>query len=417
MRTGWIVAPAAVVAAASLLGCTEDALTGYAADTAPGQASPTVELVLTAGDLPMWRDTTYIGFSTPSTASESILADSSVLRARGLARVKTLPDSLFVDTAVVAVESFSDARIRLVVDTARSVFPEAGVETSVYSLNRGFDADEATWTESRPGEAWTTPGGDLGPLLGSTTVAEATDTVLIALSGADTDSLLKAWRAAEGEPGFAVVATGAGTELHVRAVALLAGSKVEGRDTLVEVVRTASPETFIYDPPQPSPGTRLRLAGQPSARVYVDFELPETIAGIDLRGSTINRATVEFRPVAAPETPFVLSELTPATSFRLLTDPFTDGEKTPIGEALPSFAALDPDSLEAGRTLSFPVTELVQLWSAADPDSIPSLRVGFRPLPESVQFGYWEFASAEDSPAVQPVVRLLVSPRTVFRLP
>lgn len=417
MKVARLSTPAALVAAASLFGCTEDSLTGYSADTAPGQASPTVEIALAASDLPQWRDTTYAGFSTPSTASELLVSDRADLRSRWLGRVETLPDSVFVDTTQVAIEEFSDARLRLVVDSARSVFPEEGFEASVYSLERGFDATEATWTRARQGEDWLTPGGDLGALLGSTTVSAAVDTLFIAFDGANADSLLKAWQSSGGEPGFAVVASGAAVELRVRAVALLADSKPQGLDTLVSIARTAAPRTYIYDPPQTQVGTLLRLGGQPSTRIYVDFALPERVAGIELRGSTINRATVEFRPSAEPPPPFPLGEPTAALSFRLLSDPFVDGEKTPIGETLEALAVLDPDSLASGATLSLTITELVQLWSAADPDSVPRLWIGFRPNPESVQFGYWEFGSAEDASTVQPVVRLLVSPRTVFRLP
>ncbi len=416
MRVRRFALYAAIAAATAPLGCTEDALTGYSSDTAPGQASPTIEVELGAGDLPSWRDTTYLGFAIPATASFKLATDQSDLRARVLGRFSTLPDSVVVDTVRVAVETFESAQIRLTIDTARSVFPSAGVQTSVLEVTRSFDAEQATWVEARPGETWTTPGGDLGALLGGLLVEEPADTVLIPLA-VDADSLLKAWRASDGEPGFAVVAEGDSARLRIRSVAILTEARPEGKDTTVQVVRGPTPLTFIYDPPLPAVSTRLRLAGLPSARIYLDFELPERIGGFELRGSTINRAVLEFRPLAGPDEPFRLSEILSTTTFRLLTDPFEDGERTPVGATLGILVALDPDSLAAGRPLVVPITELIGLWSLADADSIPKLRIGVRPLPESQELGLWEFGSAEDAPALQPVLRLLISPRTVFRLP
>ncbi|NNK47825.1 MAG: hypothetical protein HKP01_03030 [Gemmatimonadetes bacterium] len=410
-------------AVVSLSACTEDSFFAENSQTAPGVSTPTVEMVFEAGELPSWRDTTYWGFVLPSSASFSLVSDREDLRSRPLGRFSTLPDSLFVDTVRVAVDSFASAAVRLSIDTLQTELPGEDVELTVWSLSRSFDADEATWQQAREGEAWATPGGDLGTLLGSNTfrfeadsLGLLPDSAVVPLVG-NADSLLTAWRDSDGEPGIAVVLTGPGGTIRASRIALVAGAVPEGIDTVVSVVRGTTPGTFIYDPPTPSPTTRLRLAGLPAARYYLDFELPDSLGFIRLRGSTINRAAIEFRPTGAPAEPYPLRAAISAQAVRLLADPFVFGEKTPIGSTLGALELLSPDSLASGNTMQYDITSLVRLWSQAPFDSLPPLRVGIVPVPENRQFGFWEFFSREDGPGLRPVVRLLFTPNPSFLLP
>lgn len=402
-------------------GCTEP-ITAVDAESAPGYSTPTLEFVLEASDLPSWRDTTYWGFGTAGSAVFEILSNQEDLAARPLGRFSTVPDSLFVDTARVAIDSFSSAAVRFTIDTLYSDFPPDEMEIAVWSLGRSFDAQEATWTLARDGEPWTTPGGDLDVRLGVDTVSFGRvegirpDTVLVELDVA-ADSLLKAWREADGEPGIIVVASGSRGQLRTENLALVADAVPEGIDTVVNFVRGAAPNTFIFDPPAPAPTTRLRLAGVPSARYYMTFELPDSIGPHELRGATINRATLEFRPTSAPPEPFRLEANIFAQAVRLGADPFEFGEKTPIGAALGAQLPLRPDSLAEGITMQFDITALVRLWSQTPLDSVPDLAVGVIPVPESQQFGYWEFFSARDVRGLQPVVHLLFTPNPSFLFP
>jgi len=408
---------------AVLTGCTEDPILADNSETAPGVSIPTIEIVLEAAELPSWRDTTYWGFVLPSSASFNLSADREDLQARPLARFSTIPDSAFVDTLRVAIDSFTAAAIRLSVDTVLSEIPDEGVEISAWSLSRSFDADEATWQRAREGEPWSTPGGDLETLLGVDslrfevdTLGVIADSILIQLEG-NVDSLLTAWREAGGETGFAIVLSGPGGEVRVDAISLLAEAVPEGIDTVLSVVRRANPSTFIFDPLTPEPTTRLRLVGLPSARYYLDFELPDSLGFIQLRGSTINRATLEFRPTAAPADPFALKANIAAQAVRLLADPFVFGEKTPIGDPLGNLESLRPDDLASGATMQYDITSLIRLWSLWPTDSVFPLRVGIVPLPESQNFGFWEFFSREDAPGLRPVVHLLFTPNPSFLLP
>lgn len=413
---------AALLLVLACTACTEDPITSADRDAAPGASSPTIEMVFDASVLPLWRDTTYEGFVTADGASFQLAADTEGFAARPLGRFSTLPDSVFVDTTRAAVESFSSAVFRVSLDTARSVAPEDGVEVVVWGLARSFDENRATWEVARQGEAWTTPGGDLDVILGIDTVSLAPDdlgvrpdTFTVPLLP-DADSLLTAWRDSDGEPGIALVATGTGTDLRVLNVSIVAEAVPEGVDTTLTIVRGTNPSTFIYRPPTPSTSTRLRLAGIPAARFYLDFELPDSVDGIELRGSTINRAALEFVPTAAASPPFTLTEALSAQAVRLLADPFQYGEKTPIGQTLGPPQAADPGSLAEGTSLKFDISPLIRLWSQVS-DSIIPLRVGIVPLPENRELAYWEFFSAEDAPGVRPVVRILFTPNPSFLLP
>jgi hypothetical protein len=412
-----------IIGVASLGACTEDPILAVDSETAPGFSTPTIEVYLEAGELPSWRDTTYWGFVVPSNAAFSLAADTEELQARLLGRFSTIPDSVFVDSGRVAIDRFVTAAIRISIDTALSQFPPEGMELAAWSLERSFDAEQATWRRARVGEAWTTPGGDLGTLLGvDSLVYEADslgvlpDSALVWLDG-DVDSLLTAWRDMDGEPGFAIVLSGAGSVLRASTVSLLAEAVPVGIDTVLSVARAASPSTFIFDPPTPMPTTRLRLGGMPAARYYLDFELPDSLGFIQLHGATINRATLEFRPTGAPASPFELNANISAQALRLLADPFVFGEKTPIGNPLGGLELLRPDSLASGNTMQYDITSMIRLWTQAPLDSLPKLRVGVVAIPENKQFGFWEFFSREDGPGLRPVVHLLFTPNPSFLLP
>ncbi len=422
IRQRWAIflVMAAVVAPVA---CTEDPILAVDSESAPGVSTPTIEVVLEAGELPSWRDTTYWGFVLPSSAAFRLASDREDLQARPLGRFTTIPDSVFVDTVRVAIDSFTSAAIRVSLDTLQSLIPDGGVELAAWSLSRSFEADEATWLNSREGEPWSTPGGDIETLLGADSLsfdvdslAELPDTILVRLDG-NVDSLLTAWRETEGEKGFALVLTGPGGEIRVNTVSLVAEAVPEGIDTVVTVIRGAIPSTFIFDPLTPEPTTRLRLAGLPAARYYLDFELPDSLGLIPLHGATINRAALEFRPTAAPADPFALDANIAAQAVRLLADPFEFGEKTPIGAALGDVEFLRPDSLASGSVMQYDITSLIRVWTQAPADSRPFLRVGIIPLPENREFGFWEFFSDEDAPGLRPVVRLLFTPNPSFLLP
>lgn len=409
----WLLAGLGV---ASIAACTEDTLTGVDPDDAPGEGQATVEIELSAADVPTWRDTTYTDYALPSTSSSRLVAQTADFRARMLGRFATLPDSVFVGEDRLEVESFGSARVRLVIDTIASAIPEAGSSIEAYALARGFATREATWSDAAAGDPWATPGGDLGESLGALDIeALVADTVFLPLS-VDADSLLQAWRAADGETGLALLSAVDGTFLSINQVVLVFDVKPVGRDTLVETLRSATANTFLFDPPTPAPGSGLRLGGLPAARTYLSFELPESLNGVDLRGARINRATLLLTSTGLPSAPFGTTDTLLASTFSLLSDPFDFGPKTPVGVNTSNPVQILPEVMEAGGELELPITSLVQNWAASDPDSVPALNLGVRVLPEGGGIAYWEFGNQED-PARAPRVRIVLTPSTVFDLP
>jgi len=376
-----------------------------------------VELQVGAAALPLWLDTTFVGFAIPGSGGVLIVSNGGTLDARVLSRIETIPDSLFVDTLRLAITEYQSAFLRLIVDTAATatVLPDSGTEIRVHALSRSFEAREASWTEARAGDPWTTPGGDLGELLGAVRVDSIQDTVLVPIS-ADVDSLLAAWHMSAGEQGYAVSASADGTMLTLSSQALVFDVLAESQDTTIEVVRGPQTQTFIFEPSPPDPEGTLRLGGLPAARVYVRFELPDSLDGVPLRGSRINRASLFLRSNGSPGAPFASTDTTLASLFELLADPFDQGAKTPIGSAIGSLVELDPVVLAGGGEQELNITGLVQAWASAAADSIPELRLGVRMLPEGAALGFWEFGQLGDVGA-EPRLELLVTPPTEFDIP
>lgn len=410
---GWLLAG---LGAASIAACTEDTLTGIDPDDAPGEGQATVEIELSATEVPAWRDTTFTDYALPSTSPVRFIAQTADVRARILARFATLPDSVFVGEDRLAVESFGSGRLRVVIDTIASEVPETGGSIEAFALTRGFVTREATWSDAADGEPWTTPGGDLGESLGSLDIeALVADTVFLPLT-VETDSLLQAWRAAEGGTGLALLSEADGSFLAIEQVVLAFDVKPVGRDTLVETLRSATANTFVFDPPTPEPGSGLRLGGLPAARTYVSFELPESLNGVDLRGARINRATLLLTSTGTRAAPFATTDTLLASTFSLLSDPFDFGPKTPVGVNTSNPVQILPEEMEAGGELELSITGLVQEWAASDPDSVPELNLGVRVLPEGGAIAFWEFGNRED-PLRAPRVRIVLTPSTVFDLP
>lgn len=416
-RGGRVAGIPLLLALAATSGCTETPLEEVDPASAPGQSTPTVEIEIPVDSLPAWRDTTFEGYAIAATSPLRLLADSTELEARLLGRVFNLPDSILVTDTVRAVERFDAAFFRLLVETDDTVFAAAGADVEIYALQRPYEQREATWELAANGEPWALPGGDLGALLATAAFDSLRDTLVVPVV-VDADSLLRSWRASDGEPGFAIRVTGPGTVLDVRAVALGFEASLSGVDSLVSGFRTPGGGTMLFDPATPPAGATLRLGGLPAARIYVSFELPDTWEDVPIRGSTVNRAEIVLRAAPAEPAPFTLATPLAVSAYQLLADPFEVGPKTPVGLPLSSGSVrLDPDSLDAadGR-LAVRITPLVTLWAVADPDSAPALRVGFIADPEGGALGYQRFGSREDA-GLRPSIRMLVTPRVPFRLP
>jgi hypothetical protein len=414
--------PAVAAALIGLVGCTEEAIVAVDPDV-PGASVPTVEVSAFASDLEGWQDTTYTGFELPGTSGFKVLADRADLQSRVLGRFD-VPDSVLSNIGVDEIQNFLEGVFRVVLDFG--VDPDSIIvpayQLQVFALEERYDSLSATWVDRRDGEPWIVPGGTLGPLIASGQFAAATDTAVLQFT-APVDSVLQVWQETEGEPGVGLLLEGGPPELLVRSFDLATQVTVVGRPDTLPATFSSRATSFIYDPPQPSPGQSLRLAGLPAARMYVEFTLPDSLAGVLLRESTINHAEVRFRPLAPPEAPFALERTILASVVEVLADAFEVGAKVPVGVPVPDpqtgaaqFVTVTPEGLEEGELLRVNVTRLVELVAAAD--TLSQIRLAVRAAPTDGQaFGFWDFGSVESFLALQPELLMLITPPIGFPVP
>ncbi|MFW6010361.1 MAG: hypothetical protein ACOC9H_00440 [Gemmatimonadota bacterium] len=393
--------------------CTEEPFSPSDRDSAPGTSAETREVTVPVEEFDEWRDTTYVGYALPVDASFSVAARSDSFDARVLARFPDLPDTVSFEDAEEEVNAFPGGELQIVLDEEQSRIPEIPFTLRFVTLERSFDVEDATWVEAEDGDPWSTPGGDLGVELGSLTLDAPSDSVIgdtirIPL-GAATDSVLRAWRESEGEPGSALLvesAEGADVRLQLVSLRLSADAAVAGEDTTVRVTDGgaigAVPSTFIYDPPPADPGTDLRLGGLPAHRIYFVFEPPDSADGISLRGGTINRAELVFPSAGLPPAAYRMNGEMRIGAFELAIDPFVGGPKTPVGAVRTSDLSFDPTEGEDGVQLRLPVTALVQSWAASPADSVDAFWLGLGPRPDAASFGHWDFGSIDSDSLQRP---------------
>jgi hypothetical protein len=410
---------ASAIAVTLLAGCTEEAIVGVDPNV-PGSTTPTVEIRALASELLDWQDTTYLGYELPATSPIKTLADRPDLTSRLLGRY-FVPDSVQTGDGAAEIDEFIEGQFFVTIDTVQSTY-RFPYKLEVFSLTQSYDSLEATWSQAAEGEPWTTPGGSLGELLGAAEFAERTETAIVDFL-VPVDPVMQGWRATGGEPGVAVVTTGLGSELLVTNLQLRTTlTRVGQTDTIIRFIPAIAP-TFIYDPPQPSPGLGLRLAGLPSGRAYIQFALPRVLDGVPLSGSSINHAEIIFRPLAPADQPFELERPVVASVLEVAADPFEVGAKVPVGLPIldplsggAQFLSLIPENLADGQPLRVSVTQLIS--RAVFIDSLTNLRMVLRPSPSDAQaFGYWDFGSVESPPALQPELIMLVTPPAGFPVP
>jgi len=428
VKAAWLPA---VAAGALLLGaCTERPITGTDPSSAPGQGATTVEVTLPAGSITGWRDTTFTGFARPDDAIFDLVAHQDSFRSRPLGRVGDIGDSLDLNGERWAVDSFNSARLEIVPDTLDLSIPSGGATLQVRALQRSFDASTATWQEASAGQPWDSAGGDLGPVLASASVhwppqdSTASDTLTVPFAAATVDSVFKAWRTSGGEPGIALVLSDGPARIRIDALFVTANAHIVRPDTAMDLdlAYPVQGRTFIYDPPLPDPGTHLRVGGVPASRAYMEFTPPDSADGHRLRGAQISRAELVFLPLPAPSQGHRLDRAANGELTGLGADFFDLGAKTPVSDipgtsGNPGFA-LFPDSLAAGRPLVLDVSGAIRKWAATPPDSsVSPIRVGLRLNPDGQAVGYWEFGSSESAVDLQPVLRLLITPKVGFEIP
>jgi hypothetical protein len=424
--TGVAARGLAIALAFAAVACTERSITSPNEASAPGQGAETVEVALSPDSMASWRDTTFTGFAAPSGAGFWMATYLDSLMVRSLARVQAVPDTILLDSMKFAVDSFQDAKLRVVFDTIGFLAPSDGATFRVYALTRPYDQATATWQDAAAGEAWSTPGGDLGPVLTAFKLkTPGTDTIVNDTVVADirlpADSLLQAWRADGGGDGILIVPNKVGTRVRFTQIVVtshVTAVHADSAQTLLQYFAASAP-TFIYDPPLPAvQRSELRVGGLPSSRGYFEFVPPDSAGGFQLRGAQISRAELVLRPLPPPPEAFRLERSVVAGLTGLGADFFQLGPKTPVVTLSGSTFLLDPNSLAAGEPEVLDITTLLRSWAATPADSTPPpLRFGVRFLPDGQALGYWSFGSGSAPASSQPLLRLFITPPVPFSVP
>lgn len=428
----------ALVPALALAACADRELAVTDPSNAPGQGAATVEVFLPASELDGWLDTTFAGFARPADAGFAIVLDRPEMESRALLRFLRIAHTLTIEGEAHPPREFQDARLIVRLDSVRSSVPAAGT-LRLYEVEQAFDLRTADWTFAvdTPGGRvpWSEPGSALGDVLASVdfdanadtdTAFVGADTLVGALVlelGANSDLLLKAMSdTLTTHPGLVLALEAMG---DVRLEFLLPSLRYTVQfdvepDSALSFTASAFAQTFIFDPPVPDPGPNLALAGYPAARAYFQVEPPDSVTvdgeRVALRGSLISRAELRLtsRPLPAP---FTSSRAFNVLTFRVAADVREFGPKTPIGPLVPEGGGrVRADSLVDGDRFSVGLTSLWQEFARVPEDSVPPpIRFVIRADPEPVDIGNWTFAGTGEPG--EPVLRIILTPRTRFELP
>ena len=406
-----VVVWTAVGAALVLGACAEDPLS-LEPDDAPGAATITREEFLPAAELPDWRDTTISGFVRRTTASFVVVAIEEGFQSRTLMRFD-VPDTIMTFADTLPVDHFDSASFTVSIDQAFSEFAEFPATFRLVGLAQAFDAETATWSEAGDSAAWAMPGGDLTTEIAAGELADEEGSVELTFS-VDADSLLKSWQELDGGPGVALMFDGAEAFVRIPSVVLHIEPVLEGREVPVRQDLAPVDRTFITDPPFPPTGTELRVGGVPGSRAYFQFTMPDTIAGVPLRGSTVNHAELILQPLPAADSAWVVRQGLNVRQVALLADPWELGARTPVGASSAAGVRLTPDLLAESTPLTLNLTAIVANAAAGGPVTI---RIGVRPDPVGQELGFVSFGSVESEGELAPVIRVVLSPPPVFGLP
>ncbi len=437
----------AAIAAVSLgLACSKDELLNVDPEEAPGFAIPTVEVVLTPGELEQWIDSVFGGFNNASTSFFMLAERSTDLDSRPMLIFNApIQDTVFFFDTASAVTDYDSLRLVVDIDTTRdNALAAVGTTIQLLAIEQGWDPNSALWpfAVDSPGVRvpWTGGlGGTLGQVLDEvtltslidTTTLEAVDSIVFDLTEY-TDSLLANWDdTSQVNTGLAMMIADSGS-LFLQAPRLQYSVVPElNPDTVLEVrcpsltsiVRCLPATTYIFDnSAQPPPVGVLQMGGVDGWRSFVQLFLPDSVVLGDaaehysLRGATINKAQYVITSLAAPAQPFGAEIGFDATAYELADNYTVLGAKTPVGPRVEgSSFRIEPDSLEAGDPVTIDLTRQVQAWADIPLDSIVApITFMFRAFPEGSTFGYWHFGAVDGDSASRPVFRIVFTPAREF---
>jgi hypothetical protein len=297
-----------------LAGCENKIPTASGTDLFPDGTAPQSLDVTVPASAFLVSDTVYTNYTTLADAPYLLVAEQyrGSLTAHALARYDSFPDSVTYASggATTSTKEFtySKGRVIVLVDSLASV-PRSRVTLRLWALDQAWDTAGVSWESTGTGDAWRTPGGTLGTLLGEADWVPG-DTVTADSVVWQVDSLA-VQRIAGGDLGGLAVTTVTGARLQISTPMLSLGVHPSTKPDTVVALPTirATARATVFTPAVPAGEGFLRVGGATSDRAILRIRLPESVPGCEpsdgcddaaLSRVTLNRVTLDLRTAAVP---------------------------------------------------------------------------------------------------------------------
>lgn len=401
--------------------CGQESPTEVGGPLLPGGAVNTYEVLLPSSQY-LQYDTAFTGFTATSTATYAILAQhfADSLDAHSLAGL-LLPTAIAVpDSGTLITDSaatFFSGHIIIRVDTAASG-PREQVQVGVYRLAEDWDQKSTSWEwrvdSGGVHEPWAEPGGTPGKVVGTASLEEGADSLVIPVDSAT----LAVWGdSVVANRGLMVVAAQAGARIRTTDLSMLVDAHPSVRtDTVVTVTVHPTRSTFIYTPQLTGPTTAPRFGGNPGWRTLFRFRDGLDSLRIPCASGAVG-CSVALRDVSVSLAELVLQPTVPPAGFApeqnmiaapvvMLYSPGIPLDRLPLGSAAATTGTtVTSDAFTpplSGAPLRVPITSFVQALSSDSTGVVrPPPYLALIPSGEGNTFG---IATFQPGPALRLVV-------------
>jgi hypothetical protein len=360
----------------ALAGCENKIPTAAGTDLFPDGTTPQSLDVTVPASAFLVSDTIYTGYTTLADAPYLLVAERyrGSLTAHALVRFDDLPDSVTYVSggATTSTKDFtySKGRVITVVDSIASV-PRSPVTLRLWALDQAWDTTGVTWESTGTGDAWRTPGGTLGTLLGEADWVPG-DTVTADSVVWQVDSLAVQRLAGGDFAGLAVTAA-TGARLQISTPMLSIGVHPSTKPDTVVTLPTihATARATVFTPAPPAGKGYLRVGGPMSDRAILRIRLPASVPGCEpsescddeaLSRVTLNRVTLDLRTAPVPDG-FGPVDSTIIQIRRVLEPEL--GRRAPLGEVLVQDTVSPAQFVAGGDLVPLDVTATARAELAA----------------------------------------------------
>jgi hypothetical protein len=245
------------------------------------------------------------------------------------------------------------------------------VTLRLWALDQAWDTTGVTWESTGTGDAWRTPGGTLGTLLGEADWVPG-DTVTADSVVWQVDSLAVQRLAGGDFAGLAVTAA-TGARLQISTPMLSIGVHPSTKPDTVVTLPTihATARATVFTPAPPAGKGYLRVGGPMSDRAILRIRLPASVPGCEpsescddeaLSRVTLNRVTLDLRTAPVPDG-FGPVDSTIIQIRRVLEPEL--GRRAPLGEVLVQDTVSPAQFVAGGDLVPLDVTATARAELAA----------------------------------------------------